>query len=704
MDAPFNAYREWLGIDQEQLPPNHYALLGLKELESDVDRIVAACDAAMARVRSHRPGAHARQWQALLDELSTVRECLLDPAGKREYDARLQAELGAPRQEADGTSLSTAVSTGLDTSYLWPPGMGPTKPAQATPAPSARTTGASSAGGAMHETALPAASSLTTHDATATWTASAPAPTAAPAATPASPYATPATADATAAPAATAIPLSGPVAAQAPMATLILPGTPTPPMPQIHLPAGDPMAPVSPGGLPPGMAGPGMAGIDPMAPLTPVAQAVPYAEVAAPSDQTVIGLSPLGAAPLATPVYGTLGAAAGYAMAQTATPLAGSPVGTGTVIGVAPRPMPVATPLASTPSGSSEGSLHRRNNRSSALVYVGIITAAALLFAAMLAFLGDNNQVAQSDQASDTPSAQSGSTPSRPTSHPTSQPDVSAPKPPHPEPKPAKPRPKRTPIGPRMDLQPTPTPSSPAQTEPAPESKPASKPGPTPKPAPTPEPKPTPDPKPVPEPKPAPEPKPKPPTPEPKTATPEQRVAFRKALVAAYEALGSRSLQEAREQLKVAEANTVEPQQQSQLDAMLTVSEGVDHFWNAVRESTKNLKAGEEITIGSTRVLIVEASREKIAIRLAGRTQSFPYERLPAGLAVALSRFWFDASAPSTSVAIGAFLLVEPNGDKEEVRRLWNEANAAGAQIDYLMPLLDEKWDAAEAGEKEAGS
>jgi hypothetical protein len=35
-------YHEWLEIPAERLPPNHYALLGLSDFESDTEAIEAA--------------------------------------------------------------------------------------------------------------------------------------------------------------------------------------------------------------------------------------------------------------------------------------------------------------------------------------------------------------------------------------------------------------------------------------------------------------------------------------------------------------------------------------------------------------------------------------------------------------------------------------------------------------------------------------
>ena len=89
MAESFNPYREWLGLDATATPPNHYELLELPPGESDLTKISAAADRAMARVRRVRPGAHAGEWGRLLDRIEAVKVCLLDPAAKAAYDQEL---------------------------------------------------------------------------------------------------------------------------------------------------------------------------------------------------------------------------------------------------------------------------------------------------------------------------------------------------------------------------------------------------------------------------------------------------------------------------------------------------------------------------------------------------------------------------------------------------------------------------------------
>lgn len=87
----FDAYHKWLGIPPEEQPPDHYRLLGIGRLESDPEVIAAAADRQMAYLRTFQSGPQAEACQRLLNEVARARVCLLDPARKAAYDARLRA-------------------------------------------------------------------------------------------------------------------------------------------------------------------------------------------------------------------------------------------------------------------------------------------------------------------------------------------------------------------------------------------------------------------------------------------------------------------------------------------------------------------------------------------------------------------------------------------------------------------------------------
>ncbi|HEY4259770.1 MAG TPA: hypothetical protein VGM98_06415 [Schlesneria sp.] len=95
----FDPYRKWLGITAKDLPPNHYRLLGLENFESDLDVIEGAADRQMGFIRQYQSGEHSTDAAKILNELAIARLCLLKPATKAAYDAKLRNELEPPEED-----------------------------------------------------------------------------------------------------------------------------------------------------------------------------------------------------------------------------------------------------------------------------------------------------------------------------------------------------------------------------------------------------------------------------------------------------------------------------------------------------------------------------------------------------------------------------------------------------------------------------
>ncbi len=88
-----DGYAEWLGITTPKRPLSHYQLLGLADFESNPAKIVAAADAALARVQQKSPGPRAAEWQKILDQLSMAKLVLCNSARKGQYDGQLRSKL-----------------------------------------------------------------------------------------------------------------------------------------------------------------------------------------------------------------------------------------------------------------------------------------------------------------------------------------------------------------------------------------------------------------------------------------------------------------------------------------------------------------------------------------------------------------------------------------------------------------------------------
>lgn len=230
------------------------------------------------------------------------------------------------------------------------------------------------------------------------------------------------------------------------------------------------------------------------------------------------------------------------------------------------------------------------------------------------------------------------------------------------------------------------------------------RPNPLPHPTPTPpvvEPTPTPQPQPpVVEPKP-PTPEVNPPvvsTPTPQTnpprvpLTPAEKVELKSELIAARRAMGDRDQSAAEAHLARAQQIARTDEQKEKVERLAQLLHYVKEFWRAVDEGYAQLKPSTTITVNGAEVAIVEVDPVKLILKTSGSRRVILKEELPAGLALAIANTWFTDD-PANKVVKGALYLVDPAGRPEETRRLWEEARAAGVDIDSLMPVLDDTYE-----------
>ena len=76
MSSEFDPYLKWLGIESDERPPNHYELLGLKDLEDKNEVINAASIKRVERIQDIASGGqHSELSQRILNEIAAARIC-----------------------------------------------------------------------------------------------------------------------------------------------------------------------------------------------------------------------------------------------------------------------------------------------------------------------------------------------------------------------------------------------------------------------------------------------------------------------------------------------------------------------------------------------------------------------------------------------------------------------------------------------------
>ncbi len=176
--------------------------------------------------------------------------------------------------------------------------------------------------------------------------------------------------------------------------------------------------------------------------------------------------------------------------------------------------------------------------------------------------------------------------------------------------------------------------------------------------------------------------------PKPMPSDPAVTAKIRQLLAAARVKLGERNQDAAKKLVAEASQLAVSDEQHDMVDRVDSLEKYVGEFWSAVHDSVKGLKAADEIDLGSTKVIVVEATAEALTIHVGGQNRRYQVNQLPSGLAVGLALRWLDPKKPENKVFVGAFYLVDPKTGPEQAKQAWDEAAAAGVDVKNLLPLL----------------
>ncbi len=169
----------------------------------------------------------------------------------------------------------------------------------------------------------------------------------------------------------------------------------------------------------------------------------------------------------------------------------------------------------------------------------------------------------------------------------------------------------------------------------------------------------------------------------------KRQEVFDQAVSDARHAMTRRNLSGAEDYLQTAAENTQTVDDDNQLNRLETMLHNLREFWTGIREGVAKLEAAGELPIGNTRIAIVEATRDRLTFRAAGQNHRYQIEQLPTVVVLAIADNCFKKGVPSTQVLIGTFLAVDPDGNRQRARLLWNAAIKQGIDIENLLPELD---------------
>lgn len=176
--------------------------------------------------------------------------------------------------------------------------------------------------------------------------------------------------------------------------------------------------------------------------------------------------------------------------------------------------------------------------------------------------------------------------------------------------------------------------------------------------------------------------------------------AFRAAAKKVFSAMSAHDVERARRELKAAVAmakTESEKAETARLDLLITY---LEEFWKGMSRVVAGLEGGEVFTFNDEPIVVVEGTTESLVLRGRGQNREYSIRSIPALMVMRLAETYLRTA--ESRAQYGVFQAVDPKGDPERARRLWQTAARAGVNV---QPLLD--MDLAQfvrAGEREARS
>ncbi len=172
------------------------------------------------------------------------------------------------------------------------------------------------------------------------------------------------------------------------------------------------------------------------------------------------------------------------------------------------------------------------------------------------------------------------------------------------------------------------------------------------------------------------------------TVDPATQQAFQRSVTAARKALADRDLEGAASHLNEAVSLTQTDEERAEADQVEGLRVHLDAFWGSLREQIPKLESGSEIRVGEMMVVVVEAGRDYVILRVTGQNRRYSIDGMPHVLAAAMAEQLFTKSGNAKALR-ASFLIAEPDGSADQARQLLQEASQGGAEVDELLAELN---------------
>lgn len=166
---------------------------------------------------------------------------------------------------------------------------------------------------------------------------------------------------------------------------------------------------------------------------------------------------------------------------------------------------------------------------------------------------------------------------------------------------------------------------------------------------------------------------------------------FQSLLNEARRRMGMRDLAGATRELEEARKLADTPERTARWDQVCSMRDLVQAFWAALGdelERRKNEPMSIKFNGGAAEFVVVECDRNRLVIRKEGETLTYDVPAMPHNLVVLMARNLLKQE-PDVAAMTGAFIAMEPEGDREEARRLLAKAAETRDDLSRVLPELD---------------
>jgi curved DNA-binding protein CbpA len=130
------------------------------------------------------------------------------------------------------------------------------------------------------------------------------------------------------------------------------------------------------------------------------------------------------------------------------------------------------------------------------------------------------------------------------------------------------------------------------------------------------------------------------------------------SMKAARQALDSANYSKFREQITKARGLCEDDEQRAMWGRLDQLGQLCEIFSKAMDEAKTKLASGDVLTVGKQKLSVVESRADVLVVRSGGENKRFPWEKLPPGVAIALSDLMLSKDAATDVAARAAFFSV----------------------------------------------